>query len=183
MVMKTFKVALAIALAIALSSSCVDRELGVYTLCSYEHSWKGSVCVDPTLDPYYDFWTTMTAGSGAPYADAGGSRRYRNSEVNMLTALPIPGDSLKGWDEFDLVFFYGHNNMIVPPHPHDYFGYDTYDGTIWTHHSGYLDDIDWGHTTPYCYYSYPLCVTSGDTHPGAVTYLYYKYTSCLLGGL
>jgi len=46
----------------------------------------------------------MTSGSGAPYADADESRRYRNEEVNILTVLPIPGDDLKGWDEFDLVF-------------------------------------------------------------------------------
>lgn len=166
-------------------SGCNERELGVYSLCSYEDSWKGNVCMEeyPIKDPYYDFWFVMNGGSGAPYADTNKSRRYRNEEVNIKSVLPIPGDDLKGWDEFDLVFFYGHNNMIVPPHPHHTFGYYTYDGTTWTHHSGYLDEIGWGDTTPYCYYTYPICVTSGDTHPGSVIYLYYKYTSCLLGGL
>jgi len=164
-------------------SGCKERELGVYSLCMYEDFWKHSVCVGPSYDPYEEFWSIMTSGSGAPYADADESRRYRNEEVNILTVLPIPGDDLKGWDEFDLVFFYGHNNMIVPPHPHQSFGYYTYDGTTWTYHSGYLDEIGWGHTTPYCYYTFPLCVTTGNTHPGSVIYLYYKYTSCLLGGL
>jgi hypothetical protein len=182
-VLRFLKASLALVSASAVLSSCNERKLGVYSLCVYEGSWKESICVDPEYDPYYDFWETMTGESTWPYADADDSRRYRNSEVNMLTALPIPGDNLKGWDEFDLVFFYGHNNMIVPPHPHDLFGYYTYDGTTWTEHWDYLDDIDWGHTTPYCYYSDPLCVTSGDKYPGSVTYLYYKYTSCLLGGV
>ncbi len=159
-----------------------ERELGVYSLYSYEDSWKGYVGVSSAFDPYEDFWNVMNGGSGAPYADDEDSKRYKNEQVNILSVLPIPGDTIKGWDDFDLVFFYGHNNMIVPPHPHDLFGYYTYNGTTWTYNTGYLDDIGWGYTTPYDYYTYPG-VTTGNTHPGSVTYLYYKYTSCLLGGL
>jgi len=160
-----------------------DRALGVYTLCSYENGWKGNVCVGPAYDPSETFWNSMTAATGAPYAEASESRRYRNSEVTIKTVLPIAGDSLKGWDNFDLVFFYGHNNMIVPPHPHHGFGYHTYNGASWDYH--YAADmvaIDWGHSTPYDYYTSPG-VTSGNTHPGSVTYLYPEYTSALLGGL
>ena len=182
--MRKWMLLLFLILAAIFFTGC-PRELGVYTLCSYEDNWKGNVCLDsyPVRDPYYNFWSIMTGGSGSPYADPDESVRYRNEEVNIKSVLPIPGDAIKGWDEFDMVFFYGHNNMIVPPHPHDTFGYYTYDGSTWTHSYGYLDDIGWGDTTPYCYYSYPLCVTSGQQYPGAVIYLYYKYTSCLLGGV
>ena len=84
---------------------CKKNELGVYTLCSYEDNWKGDVCVSSIYDPYENFWTIMNSGSGCPYADPDESRRYKNQDVNIRSVLPIPGDSYKGWDEFDLVFF------------------------------------------------------------------------------
>lgn len=162
--------------------SCKENELGVYTLCSYEDNWKSKVCVDSAYDPYENFWTIMNCGSDPPYADPDESRRYKNEEVNIRSILPIPGDSYKGWDQFDLVFFYGHNNMIVPPHPHEKFGYYTYNGASWDYHYEYLDLIGWGSLVPYDYYTYPG-ITTGNTYPGSVTYLYYKYTSALLGGV
>lgn len=168
--------------ALLLFGCTSPREIGVYTLCNYEDSWKSNVCVNSALDPGGNFWTLMTSGTGSPYADSDGSRRYQNSEVTIETVLPIAGDSKKGWDEFDLVFFYGHHNMIVPPHPHSGFGYYTYNGTTWDYNYGLLDDIGWGNTTPYDYYT-TRGITSGNTHPGSVTYLYHKYTSALLGGL
>lgn len=179
---------LLIGAAVMFLSGCVtNRKLGVYTLCSYENNWKGYVCLDEPLeipkDPYHSFWNAMTAGQNAPYADPIGSRRYLNSEVTIKTVLPIAGDNLKGWDEFDMVFFYGHNNMIVPPHPHDYFDYYTFNGTSWDHKSTTdMASFGWGYTTPYDYYTFKG-VTTGNTHPGSVTYLYHEYTSALLGGL
>lgn len=159
-----------------------ERELGVYTLCNYENNWKGSVCVSSTLDPYEGFWNNMTAHPDEPFADPDESRRYKNQEVTIKTVLPIAGDNLKGWDEFDMVFFYGHHNMIVPPHPNSYFGYYLYESGAWNHYSEPMVTIDWGHTTPYDYYTF-RGITTGNTHPGSVTYLYNEYTSALLGGL
>lgn len=168
---------------VIITTACsTERELGVYTLCSYENGWKSNVCLSSLYDPYETFWDNMTSSTGHPYADADDSRRYKNQEVTIKTILPIPGDDLKGWDEFDLVFFYGHNNMIVPPHPDHNFGYDLYESGIWNHYYELLSTIDWGHTTPYDYYTF-RGITSGDTHPGAVIYLYHEYTSALLGGL
>jgi hypothetical protein len=171
---------LGLGLATLLLPGC-ERELGVYTLCSYEGNWKANVCVDAIYDPYYTFWDLMTAGTDAPYADSDDSHRLRNSEVHIQTVLPIGGDSFKGWDQYDLVFFYGHHNTVVPPHPHDSFGYYTYSGGSWTHHTGYLDTIDWGHATPYDYWAIRP-VTDANNHPGSVNYLYHSYTSALLGG-
>lgn len=184
-ILKAYKLSFMIILIVMLSAvmwGCKKNELGVYTLCSYEDGWKGNVCVSSIYDPYENFWTIMNGGTSCPYADPDESRRYKNQDVNIRSVLPIPGDSYKGWDEFDLVFFYGHNNMIVPPHPHHYFGYYTYNGSSWDYNTGYLDDIGWGSAVPYDYYTYPG-VTTGNTHPGSVTYLYYQYTSALLGGL
>jgi hypothetical protein len=44
-----------------------------------------------------------------------------------------------------------------------------------------LDDIGWGHLTPYDYYP-TRPIANADVHPAAVTYLYNEYTSSLLGG-
>lgn len=157
-----------------------NRELGVYTLCSYEDNWKGNVCISPSLDPYHDFWNIMNSGSGSPYADSDESQRFLNSEVNIKTVIPIPSDDFKSWDEFDLVFFYGHNNTIVPPHPHDWFHYYNYESGSWVYKSGFLDEIDWGKTTNFDYYAIRP-INYADHYPGSLTYLYYKYTSSLLG--
>ena len=166
---------------IILLCGCEDDELGVYTLCSYEDNWKGNVWVSASYDPYYDFWNAMTSGTDPDCADPAKSRRYRNSEVVIQSIIPVPGDSRKCWDDFDLVFFYGHHNTIVPPHPHHTFNYSNYSGGVWVPHSGFLDDIGWGHTTPYDYYP-TRPITNANVHPAAVTYLHNKYTSSLLGG-
>jgi hypothetical protein len=168
-------------LFIILFSGCEEDELGVYTLCSYQSYWKGNVCVSAPYDPYHDFWNIMTSGTDSDCANPATSRRYLNSEVVIQTIIPVPGDTRKCWDNFDLVFFYGHHNTIVPPHPHDLFDYSNYEGGSWVHKSGYLDDISWGHTTPYDYYP-TRPITNANNSPAAVTYLYNQYTSSLLGG-
>lgn len=160
---------------------CEEDELGVYTLCSYDAGWKGNVCVSPAYDPYRDFWDLMTSGADPDGAALSRSRRYLNSEVTMPSIIPVPGRTQKCWDEFDLVFFYGHNNTIVPPHPHDWFEYSNYSGGAWVHIGGYLDDIGWGNLTPYDYYP-TRPIVDADVHPAAVTYLYNEHTSSLLGG-
>jgi hypothetical protein len=157
------------------------NELGVYTLCAYENNWKGNICVSPAYDPYYDFWDIMNCGSSSECAHSTSKRRL-NSEVNPHTILPIPDDGWKDWNQFDFVFFYGHNNMIVPPHPHDWFSYSNYEGGTWVHKSGYLDDIGWGSTTNFDYYAIRP-IDYADELPGALTYLYNEYTSSLLGGM
>lgn len=163
---------------LVLGTGC--RSLGVYTLCSYENGWKGNVCVSEAYDPYYDFWNVMNCDSGSECADSS-SERKRNADVNIHAVLPIPDDGQKSWDEHDLVFFYGHNNTIVSPHPHDYFGYWNYEGGTWVHHYGYLDEIGWGDTTNYDYYVF-RSVDNAETYPAAVIYLYNEYTSSLMGG-
>lgn len=164
---------------ILLFSTC--KSVGVYTLCSYEDNWKANVCVSSTYSPDGDFWSIMTDEANSNHADADDSRSYRNQDVNILTVLPIEGDDWKGWDDFDLVFFYGHHNTIVPPHPHHYFDYYLYNGSSWNEYSGYLDEIGWGHTTNYDYYA-TRPVNNAHLNPAAVNYLYYKYTSSLTGG-
>jgi hypothetical protein len=155
-------------------------ELGVYTLCSYEDNWKGNVCVENVYDPYYDFWKVMTAGGYAPYASPLRSHRLRNSKVHIQTIIPISGDSHKSWDEYDMVFFYGHHNTIVPPHPHSMFRYSNYINGTWVQDTGYLDTIGWGHTTSYDYWAIRP-VNNAHIYPASVTYLYNKYTSSLIG--
>ncbi len=160
---------------------CEEDEMGVYSLENYQSGWKGNVGISDTYDPGGDFWTIMTSGSDPECAALNRSRRYRNHEVVIQTIIPVPGDSRKHWDQFDLVFFYGHHNTIVPPHPHDTFSYSNYVGGSWVSNSGYLDLIGWGHTTPYDYYP-TRPITNANSYPGAVTYLYNQYTSSLLGG-
>lgn len=164
--------------AFCLTTGC-ESTLGVYTLCSYEDNWKGNVCVSPALDPYYDFWDAMTTVSNKHHADPDKSRRYQNSEVTLSNVIPAGGG--KSWDDFDLVFFYGHNNTIVSPHPHEQFHYYNYENGGWVSKTGYLDDIGWGYTTNYDYYAVRP-IHNANVHPGAVTYLYNKYTSSLIGG-
>ena len=127
------KFSLLCVLLFLLCAGC-QRSLGVYSLSQYENGWKDTVTLPAAYDPYYDFYTAMTAGTDAPYADPVDSRRYKDSEVTIRSVLPIPGDDLKSWDEFDLVFFYGHNNTIVPPHPADWFHYSMYNSSTntWT---------------------------------------------------
>lgn len=177
------KFSLLCVLLFLLCAGC-QRSLGVYSLSQYENGWKDTVTLPAAYDPYYDFYTAMTAGTDAPYADPVDSRRYKDSEVTIRSVLPIPGDDLKSWDEFDLVFFYGHNNTIVPPHPADWFHYSTYNSSTntWTGHWGILSDIGWGDTTPYDYYALRP-IDYADVYSGAVTYLYNEYTSSLLGGM
>jgi hypothetical protein len=121
----------------------------------------------------------MNSSSGSPYAGSG-SHRLHNNEVHIQTVIPISGDSYKSWDQYDLVFFYGHNNTIVPPHPHHWFGYYNYVAGSWVYDSGYLDTIGWGHTTNYDYWA-TRPINNANVHPGSVTYLYHQYTSSLIG--
>ena len=165
---------------ICLFTGC-QNYLGVYTLDTYKNNWKDYIGLSPDLDPYQDFWKVMTSGPDKPYADPDHSRRFLNSEVTVKSIIPVTGGSVKSWDDFDFVFFYGHNNTIVPPHPHDKFHYFNYEGGTWVYKEGYLDEIGWGYTTNYDYYAVRP-INNANLHPGAVTYLYNEYTSSLLGG-
>lgn len=164
---------------------CGCKSLGVYSLCEYENNWKPSLSgYGPAHDPYYDFWDEMTSGPGGDgYARKSTSERYRDSEVTIRTILPIPGDDLKSWDGFQFVFFWGHNNTIVPPHGPSLFDYHLYEGhptPEWNPKTGYLDQIDWGDTINFDYYAVRP-ITIADEYPGALTYLYHEYTASLLG--
>lgn len=156
------------------------HELGVYSLYKYGKvngkAWKGDVIPDYVDDPAGAFWETMTAGISSKYAHYTSKCRV-NEQVKHQTVFPT--DGWKDWDQFDMVFFYGHNNMITPPHSHE----ET--GTFWTNH-----DLDWLETSgkwadwgtealPFEYFNYD--VTDGPDFPGSVTYLYEPFTAVLLG--
>jgi hypothetical protein len=162
------------------SAGCGSR-LGVYSLSQYENNWKGPVTLPTVYDPYYDFFDAMTAGSDDPYASAS-SQRFKDSEVTIRRIIPIPDDDIRSWDDFHMVFFYGHNNTIVPPHPDHPFDYSTYNTSTntWTPHTGSLGGIGWGDSTPFDYWAYRP-VTIANWFPAAVTYLYNEYTASLLG--
>jgi len=154
------------------------RKLGVYSLWKYENEWKGNVGVGPELDPYHDFWDLMVNGSGAYSVDKGSSARFLNQEVTAKTVLPIPGVSLKSWDDFDMVFFYGHNNTIVPPHfDSDFECYLLQQGQ-W---QAQKPCNNWGTASMPCDYYASGSITKGHIFPGALTYLYHEYTASLLG--
>lgn len=154
-----------------------EHELGAYSLFQYEGDWKPNVEIDYESQPDGAFWDLMTGGVSAEYAHHT-SRRRINSQVNHRTVFPIPGDGWKDWDSFDMVFFYGHNNMITPPHP-------LYESEFWSNNSGIWEHVpghfyDWG--TPLLPYEYYIMdVVDGTTHPSSVTYLYGAYTSALIG--
>jgi hypothetical protein len=122
----------------------------------------------------------MTSGNSQEYAYHT-SRRRIDSEVNYRTVFPIPGDGWKDWDSFDLVFFFGHNNMITPPHP----PWDEDYSDFWSNNSGIWGMVcgrysEWGtELLPFEYYI--MDVVDGPTHPSSVTYLYEAYTSALIG--
>ena len=168
-------------------SAETTRKLGVYVLSDYEDGWKGSLSLSSDENPYADFWKIMTTTSSAAAADPKQSQRFSNEQVNIETVIPIPNSGKKSWDDFDLVFFFGHNNTIPPPHAMDAFGYSHYTGTKydtdpskWEEKVGDLDNV-WG--TPQATYDYYVLrpTAAAQFLPGAVTYLYYKYTSSLLG--
>jgi hypothetical protein len=100
-------------------SNNTKHKLGAYSL--YEYGTYNGVYWKGTVTPYYNddpaglFWDIMTGGTSTEYAHPN-SRRRVNSEVNYNTIFPIPGSSEKHWNLFDMVFFFGHNNMITPPH-------------------------------------------------------------------
>lgn len=158
------------------------HELGVYSLYEYGegvdgYHWKGTVTPGYNEDPAGYFWDFMTGGTSTEYAHTT-SRRRVNAQVNYHTVFPIDGDGWKDWDQFDLVFFYGHNNMITPPHP-------TYSSSFWSNNSGTWQTVagswpQWG-TAALPYEYYPQDLTTGATQPGGVVYLYEPYTSALLG--
>lgn len=153
------------------------RKLGVYSLWQYENGWKGNVGVDHWLDPYHDFWDFMVKGSGAYSVDKSSSARFLNQQVTIKTIIPIPGDNLKSWDDFDMVFFYGHNNMIIPPPDDDFKCYVNKQGN-WKEEK---PCNNWGSPSmPFDYYASGSIKNAG-IFPGAVTYLYHEYTASLLG--
>jgi hypothetical protein len=169
--------------SLLLFSGCPATRLGVYSLEQYQNYWKGSVYVGPEEDPYDDFWTIMTDPASADPAELSKSDRYKDSEVNSDVVLMIPDDGKRGWDDYDLVFFYGHHNMAVPPYLH-------HDFTIYTYESGSWNStvypanstVNWGVDPPYDYYAIRP-ITIADNWPGSVTYLHNKYTSAFVGAL
>ncbi|MCK4420577.1 hypothetical protein KAW48_02175 [candidate division WOR-3 bacterium] len=162
-------------------SSNWEHEIGVYSLYRYGfyngERWKGTVTPSFEADPAGLFWNTMTGGTSSIYAH-NTSRERVNAQVNYHTIFPISGDGWKDWDRFDMVFFYGHNNMMTPPH-------HCGTGHFWSNNTGSWTEIngdwcDWGTPAlPYEYYYIDL--TTGQDHPGSVTYLYEPFTSVLLG--
>ena len=159
-----------------------QHELGVYSLWEYgrygEKLWKDTVMPEYNEDPAGAFWNIMTSGTSSENAHITSKKRI-NSQVNHHTVFPIPGDYWKDWDMFDLVFFYGHNNMITPPH-------ENYCcNCFWSNNGGAWNKIngcwtDWGTSSlPYEYYKTDLM--TGRTLPGSVIYLWEPFTSALLG--
>lgn len=183
-------------------SSNWDHELGVYHLCEYGTAadgepWKHQVCPSEFLfsepehyEPAGMFWALMISGdettgseSESKYAHHG-SRRRVNADVNIHTIFPIDGDGWKDWDQFDLVFFQGHANMITRAAVST--GQDPNDPEpFWSNNDGDWQEVeglfaDWGTTRlPYEYYWQD--VTTGEDRPGGVIYLHEPYTSVLLG--
>jgi|GEM_PF-922997 len=172
--------------ALAMSSNH-NHELGVYSLKEYGtyegESWKANLPMpysDPENylnDPAGAFWDLMTTGATSEYAHTD-SRKRENDRVNIHTIFPIAGDGWKDWNQFDLVFFFGHNNMITPPHP-------CYDSHFWSNSSGHWAEVtggmcDWG-TARLPYEYYPTDITAGEVSPGAVIYLHEPFTSALPG--
>jgi hypothetical protein len=158
-----------------------QHEIGVYSLFDYGEDWKCNVEIwELTYEsqPEGAFWDLMTGGISSEYAYHT-SRRRINSQVNYRTIFPIPGDGWKDWDSFDMVFFFGHTNMITPPHPCGF------DSDFWSNSTGVWEQIsgqfcEWG--TPVLPFEYYIVdVVDGPTHPSSVIYLHEPYTSALIG--
>ena len=159
-----------------------QHELGVYSLTDYGEveyggervTWKPKIDVPPDYPHYYpeydpanNFWDTMTGGLTSEYAHHT-SKLRKNEQVNIRTIFSIPGDGWKDWDQFDLVFFFGHNNMITPPHPCELLEFWSNHSGAWTKITG--DHCDWGKAAlPYEYYHQDI--TGTDISPGSVVYL------------
>ena len=169
-----------------------QHELGVYSLTDYGEveyeggrvTWKSKIDVPPDYPHYYpehdpanNFWDTMTGGLTSEYAHHT-SKLRKNEQVNIRTIFSIPGDGWKDWDQFDLVFFFGHNNMITPPHPCEILEFWSNNSGAWIKITG--DHCDWGKAAlPYEYYHQDI--TGTDISPGSVVYLHEPFTSALLG--
>ncbi len=158
-----------------------DYKLGVYSLSTYgtynTEEWKVKVFPGWNNDPYGLFWHLMVEWSQNNYIREH-SVRCLNQEVNIYTIFPVPG-SLAHWNQFDMMFFFGHNNMVTPPH-------NCYvEEAFWTNNYGVWEKIsgnwcDWGTWKlpyEYLYTDFPI----GSGYPGAVVYLWEPFTSVLLG--
>jgi len=156
------------------------RTLGVYSLWQYEKGWKDPVGVAASLDPYEDFWDFMINGSGAHSTNKSLSKRFVNQEVTLDNIIPIPGVNPTSWDDFDMVFFYGHNNTIIPPGKDPNFTCYTKNKNQGTWDENTPCD-NWG--SPKMPFDYYASGSIGNAYifPGAVTYLYNEYTASLLG--
>ena len=165
------------------------NRLGVYSLSSYgkgigNFDWKPNIHLDTPMDPYFTFWGMLTClnGQGFANADFGLSQKLVNQEVTLNSIVPMPNSPYKTWDDFNLVFFYGHNNTVTPPHPHDPWYVVNSVGdqcpTIGTF--AVFEDQVGTPDSPYDYYA-TRHIINGLSNPGALTYLYNAYTSSLLG--
>lgn len=161
------------------------RKLGVYSLTRYENNWKSAVPVTYEYDPYGRFWDFMTKGAGSSTVDVAASQRFKDSQVTHKTVIPIPQVSTASWDDFDMVYFFGHNNMItgavsrLPSIPFECYRYS---GNQWISAGDCdLSTTGWGTPArPFDYWA-KRPITNAAQYPAALTYLYNKYTSCLLG--
>ncbi len=159
------------------------RKLGVYSLLNYENNWKGGIEVGGHIDPYCNFWNFMVNESGAYSVDKKASERFKDEQVTIKTVIPIPGDNLKSWDDFDMVFFFGHNNSLLAQDNGSNFEYyviNTNKPSGWEKKEA-GETSPWGTTSmPFDYYA-SGSITNANKFPGAITYLYHEYTASLLG--
>jgi len=72
---------------------------------------------------------------------------------NMIKNATSEEDPDKGWGNYDLVFFYGHNAHIKPTYPNSGFGHWTYSNGTWTYQTENWQN--WGTSLlPYMYHVY-----------------------------
>ncbi len=162
--------------------------------CSAKQSsvyWKPSLQMNsyPEQDPYVELWKSMgTNCSGYGCANTQ-SMRYMDQQVTHSTIV----GGQDSWQNYNMVFFFGHNNTISNNNGPSYFirryNYCTEDGG-WAHRwyvnkSG--SPARWGTTDQVGGYDYAYCyhrdgwITNTDIQPGGVVYLYNAFTSLLIG--
>jgi len=164
-----------------------NHELMVYSLeeyqefyddCKEEYSvWKPTIyLLWSNQDPYEDFWEEMyTNCTGSQCAKANDSVRRKDQEVTVNSMVDLDD----GWEDADMIFFYGHNTQIKPHMHHEFDLWRPVGEFDWCQF--HIDDyIDWGTTAePYRYHQ-RFIYDATDQKQYAVFYAYNALTSVLV---
>ena len=167
-----------------------EHEIMVYSIEQYQEfwdsceeeyrEWKQAIgLLFDEQDPYKTFWNLMYSNCSGDQCAHENSVRRKNSEVTVDSMVNISD----GWEDADMVFFFGHNTQIKPHIilEHEFGYWRDVSGFAYCHES--TDDYrEWGTSSmPYEYHYASPIMNASETNQRAVFYAYNGLTSVLVG--